>query len=801
MGKTRKGRQLPKQPAAPPAASDAVAPSNARRWAAIIALVAVVAGLAFGVYRFRSAQPTVDIPVATEVAEIPATFVGAETCAGCHAAEAEQWRGSQHARAMQHASEATVLGDFADAKFSYNGVESTFFRRDGKYFVNTDGPGGQLGEFEVQYTFGVYPLQQYLIAFPDGRVQALSIAWDARPQAEGGGRWYHLYPDEKITHDDPLHWTQGQQNWNWMCADCHTTNLDRNYDAATDRYATTWSEMNVACEACHGPGARHVAWAGNPDDRSPVADYGLVVQLDGRRGATWPIDPATGNAHRSKPLERHQEMGVCAQCHSRRAPFAEGMDHDGRFLDTHDLSLLTDPLYFPDGQQRDEVFDTGSFLQSKMHSKGVTCSDCHNPHSGELRLPGNAVCGQCHSAAKFDQPTHTLHATGSTGAVCASCHMPPRTFMGVDDRHDHSIRIPRPDLAASLGAPDACTSCHTDRDAAWAASAIENAFGPDRKGFQTFAPMLHAARSGAPGAARGLLAVIDDPAAPAIARATALVELGPYLNSAVMPVLEKALADPEPMVRAAALETLLAAPPPERMRLAMPLVTDSSRMVRIKAARALAIAPREGLDATTRTNLEKAFGEYVSSQEANSDRPEAHINLGLFHSERQDPVRAEADYRAALKLSPKQAPAYLNLADLYRMYNREPDAEAVLLDGLAAVPADADLTHSLGLLRVRQQRIAEALPLLEEAARNAPLNPRYAYVYGVALHSSGKKAAGIAVMEDALKRFPANPELLYALAGYARDAGDLRKAQVYADRLRELAPDTDNARQPTGSSQ
>ncbi|MGO9934254.1 MAG: multiheme c-type cytochrome [Steroidobacteraceae bacterium] len=749
------------------------------RWVSIAGIAALVAA-AIAAGGWMRTRPATAPP--------HAGFVGAGNCAGCHSAENAAWQSSQHAKAMQHASADTVLGDFNNAHFNYDGIVSTFFRRDGRFFVNTDGADGKLADFEILYTFGLYPLQQYLVAFPDGRMQALSIAWDARPSAQGGSRWYHLYPNDHINYRDPLHWTRLNQNWNWMCADCHTTKLERNYNAAANTYATTWQEINVACEACHGPGSNHVAWAKHEPGSRNLASHGLIVALDERRGVTWTKVAATGNAARSAPLTSGRELAVCAQCHSRRAAFAPGMEHDGRLFDTHDIALLTERLYFADGQQRDEVYDLGSFLQSKMHAHGVTCSDCHDPHSGQLRAPGNAVCAQCHTAVKYDVPAHTLHATGSAGAECAACHMPTRNYMLIDPRHDHSIRIPRPDLSARLETPNSCTDCHKNRNAAWAAAVIEHAFGPERKGFQTFGPSLHDGRSGAPGAFEELMGLATDAKAPAIVRATAVADLSPYLNAASLPAIEAGLADPDAMVRGAALDVLLAAPAQERIRLALGLIDDTSRIVRIKAARALAIMPEQGGDAAMRAHLEQAFAEYVASQRANADRPEAHLNLGLFYGERRDLKQSEAEYRAALALQPDFVPAYVNLADLYRTYSREADAETTLAAGLQAVPGNADLDHALGLLRVRQKRLADALPLLEAAMRADPNNPRYAYVYGIAMHDSGLQKQGIAVLEQAITRFPRDPALLSALAAYARDAGDIRGAEAYSKRLSAIAP-------------
>ena len=811
MSKNKRQRNPPDNPRshAPTSPGSSSRSSSWRRyrWLALGLVALGLAAIGWDVWTGSKPSPPPQVATAVvPVGEKPpasATFVGAKGCAECHAGEAAKWEGSQHAHAMQHATDATVLGDFNDAKFNYNGIVSTFFRRAGKFFVNTDGADGKLADFEVSYTFGLYPLQQYLVAFPDGRMQALSIAWDSRPKAQGGARWYHLYPDEHVTSTDQLHWTGLNQNWNWMCADCHSTKLDRNYEAANNTYATKWSEINVACEACHGPGSKHVAWAkkgsesisgskthstatGNmPEiDSDPL----LVVALDERKGVTWQPNADTGNAIRSTPLTSRRELGVCAQCHSRRAPFAAGMNHDGRFFETHEISLLTDRLYFADGQQRDEVYDIGSFLQSKMHANGVTCSDCHDPHSGALRAPGNAVCAQCHAPEKYDAAAHTLHKSGSAGAQCAACHMPTRNYMVIDARHDHSMRVPRPDLSETLGTPDACTGCHKDRKPAWAAAVIERAFGPQRKGYQTFGAALHDSDTGAPAATTELMTLAQSAQQPAIVRASAAAELRHHLNEATLPAIETALADADPMVRAAALETLLSAPPVERLRLSVALIDDPSRIVRIKAARAFAVVQYEGMAPEMQARLDKAFAEFVASQRANADRPEAHMNLGLFYVDRRDPVRSEAEYRAALALQPDFIPAFVNLADLYRSYKRDAEAENVLSEGLQKAPGNADLSHSLGLLRVREGRVADALPLLADAARANPANARYAYVYGIALHDSGQEKKGIAVLEQALKRFPSDAGLLNVLAGYARDSGDTARAEAYARRLEALAP-------------
>jgi hypothetical protein len=189
-------------------------------------------------------------------------YVGSGQCESCHAQAYTSWKGSHHYQAMLLATSETVLGDFSDRTFTYGGITSRFYRRDGKYFVETDNKDGELQEFEIAYTFGFYPLQQYLVPFDGGRYQALNIVWDSRAKSEGGQRWVHLYPEDPVTHQDAVHWTGSFQNWNSRCAACHSTNLEKNYSSATDSYTTTWEEINVACEACHGPASLHLEWAG-----------------------------------------------------------------------------------------------------------------------------------------------------------------------------------------------------------------------------------------------------------------------------------------------------------------------------------------------------------------------------------------------------------------------------------------------------------------------------------------------------------------------------------------------------------
>jgi predicted CXXCH cytochrome family protein len=730
----------------------------------------------------------------------PASFVGSETCAGCHQTETKLWNASQHKASMQHATDKTVLGNFNDASFDYYGVHSRFFRSGGKFLVETDGPDGKLAVFEVKYTFGVDPLQQYLIEFPDGRIQALSIAWDSRPKEKGGQRWFHIYPNEEIKHDDILHWTKLNQNWNFMCAECHSTGLRKNYDAGTDHFATSWAEISVGCEACHGQGSSHAAWARDqlswwPFGKREDLNKGLLVRFDERRDVTWPIDPRTGNARRrAAPVTLRKEVETCGLCHARRAGFHEDWIPGQWLSQTHVVEPLTRNTYHADGQTRDveEAYNYVPFKQSRMFAAGVSCGDCHEPHSAKLRIAGEGVCLQCHASDKYADVSHRHHAAVDPPTSCVSCHMPVRTYMVVDPRHDHSFRIPRPDLSVEFGTPNACNDCHRDKTPQWAAAAVEDWFGPDRKGFQTYGAAFHASRTDQADAVARLAAIAADGSTPAIARASALAELAPHVSPANISTARSALADPDPMVRIGALDMLENVPAGRIWPFVSPVLSDPVRGVRIRAASLLAAVPTASQPPPDRERFERATAEFIAAQRANADRPEARTTLGNFLSRRGQQVGAETEYKAALQLSPQYVAASINLADLYRQLGRDSEGEAVLRAAIAASPRDAAAHHALGLTLTRLKKPEAAVSEFRRAAELEPDGARYAYVYAVALNSSGQRDQAMAVLKAELARHPGDRDILSALIAFNRAAGDNGSALVYAERLAAIMPDDRN---------
>ena len=725
---------------------------------------------------------------ASQVEPRTPTYVGAPVCGACHQSELKLWTGSHHELAMQQATAATVLGDFGNSTFNSAGQRATFSRSGDKFFIRTAGSDGTVHDFPVGYTFGVYPLQQYLIAMPGGRLQAFGIAWDSRPKNQRGQRWVFLYPGKRLSSADDLYWSGIDQNWNYMCADCHSTNLRKGYDPATRTYATTFAAINVSCEACHGPGSKHVDWAKRSgQQRTATANLGLTIVLNERKGVAWTIDPVSGKPRRSRPRDTEREIQMCARCHSRRGAIHVDYVHGQALGDDYRVALLDADLYFPDGQIKGEVYEYGSFIQSRMFHAGVMCSDCHEPHSLRLRAEGNAVCLQCHSASQYDSPKHSFHPLKSNGARCVECHMPERTYMVVDRRRDHSIRIPRPDLSAKLGTPNACNNCHLDKSPQWASKAIHQWYKHSPDGFQSFAETLQNGLIGAPGAQQALGALAADHDQPAIARATAMALMAPNPSHLTDMAAKTAAADQSPLLRRAAAEALTNADGSDAARILDPNLYDRIRDVRAATAEALAGVSMMAPTSEDAKALSGAIDDYVAAQRLNADRPEAHLNLGILFAKQRKFEDAEAEFKTALGLDPYFAPAAVDLADLYRVLNRDAAAEGVLRQSLRRSPHDAGLLHALGLLMVRENRRAAAQTLLAEAAKIAPDDAHYVFVYAVALNDSGQKQKAIETLERSLAIHPYDRETLEALAVFTEKAGETERTRIYERRLEQLA--------------
>jgi tetratricopeptide (TPR) repeat protein len=671
--------------------------ASLERWKilGVVSTAVIVLSIPAWVIRKGGAEP---VGLETEVA---ATFVGREVCRPCHETAFSNWQGSDHDLAMDVATEDTVLGGFDSATFTSKDTTSTFFMKDGRFFVNTEGPDGEMADFEITHTFGHDPLQQYLVPFSGGRLQCLTIAWDSVRN-----EWFDLYPDQVIPPGDWLHWTRAAMTWNGMCAECHSTNLRKNFDAASKTYDTTWSEIDVSCEACHGPGSTHVAWAEiQPMARPASEDFGLVVRTGG--------------------ITSHEQVELCAPCHVRRTELGDWDHSTSALLDSHLPSLLDEGLYHADGQIEEEVYVWGSFTQSKMYHNDVRCSDCHDAHSLKLKFEGNDLCLQCHRADAYDTREHHFHkkvheGEPSEGALCVKCHMPEQPYMVVDWRADHSLRVPRPDLSQTLGTPNACSQggCHDDRPLSWSIDAFTRWYGEAKK--PHYGPTLLAGREGRPEAKEDLLRLAGDELYPAIVRATALSLLGRYPGEESTRAFEIALADPEPLMRHTAVNNFVATSPEEMVELIAPLLFDPMRAVRVQAAVQLADVPHELLKPYQREALADALTEYRQAMEYSLDFAFAGHNLGNLAARLGDMAEAERYYRTAISIDDLFYPAKANLAVLLNARGENAEAEALLRSILDAYPAQHEVAYSLGLLLAEMGRYIEAEAYLARAAENMP---------------------------------------------------------------------------------
>ena len=701
-------------------------------------------------------------------------YVGASVCAQCHAEAHQKWQDSHHYHAMELPTEETVRADFNESKFENYGVTTKFFRKNEKFMVETENEDGAMEEFEVAYTFGWEPLQQYLVKFPDGRLQVLPTCWDVEKKA-----WYHLYPDERIAPEDPLFWTRSLQNWDHMCADCHSTNLHKEFDFSSQTFSTHYSEINVACESCHGPGRDHVELARSGINWQGVANFALV-------------DINSTNVH---------QIESCAKCHARRSMVHPGHHAGNQFLD-HFLPEVTQPwspemqapTYHVDGQIDDEVYVYGSYIQSKMFHQGVKCTDCHDAHTTKLHHYDNQLCTRCHvpdekNPAGYDNPGHHFHAMGTEGASCVECHMPHKNYMVIDSRRDHSIRIPRPDLSAKFGHPNACNNCHSDQSFEWAADAIDRIKGPDRPKEARHPAAFHAYRTGLPGSEDLLIDASADQWAPAFTQSGALLALRAFISDSSNEEAIRQLDSNHSVVRTAAISKLEGLSETKRYQHLVGMLNDPVRAVRTEAARVLATVSHSLFDMKEKLLFEEVLLELKVRYEANLDRAESHLSLGILAENQNFPAEAEKHYRNAIIRDDLFVPARMNLATLLSGQGRGSEAEQLLREAVRIQPTWGQIHYSLGLLLAEnRQRLPEAIRSLERAAGYWQENPRVTYNLGIAYWQSNRLDDALRSFDQSIRLQPDNPEFRQRISELLAQRGSWSEALPHLKRWNELVP-------------
>ncbi|MBB3398129.1 MULTISPECIES: tetratricopeptide repeat protein [unclassified Rhizobium] len=692
-------------------------------------------------------------------------FVDETTCASCHGDQAAAFAKSHHAKAMALATDGTVRGDFNNARFEHDGIVTTFSRREGRFFVKTEGPDGNEGEFEVKYTFAYEPLQQYLADIGGGRLQALDIAWDTAKR-----QWFWLGNDAPAKPGSTYHWTGSFYRWNRTCIDCHSTDPQANFQPAANEYNSTYVATSIGCQSCHGPGAEHVAWAQSSDASSAdKPDLGLPKA----------------------------DASVCFACHARRTKLLSGYDAGKPFLDYFSPALLRQDLYFSDGQILDEVFEYGSFQQSKMARAGVTCLDCHRPHDAGLKAEGNALCAQCHAETKperfvkqdpsglFDAPVHTHHPVGSAGAQCANCHMPERIYMKVDPRRDHSFVIPRPDLSTTFGTPNACTTCHAEKDNAWAAENMDKWYGTKWRQRPTITHTFAGAANGDRTAVEALRKLVKDREQAGIVRGSAIARMSRIGGVDTTADIRAASTDADPLVRLGAAEAASSLPPEHRLEAIGDLLSDDTRAVRVAAVTALGSTPAD-LFGNQRGSFEKAVEDLRAYVDTNADVAETQSNYGVFLFGQQRIPEAEAAFRRSISLDPTLEGSRVNLAEFYRAIGRNDKSEQTYAEAISISPERADLRYGHGLSLVREKALTDAIAELEEAVRLDAGNSRYQTTLAVALDSVGRT-------EDALNRLDrwaatGDAAIIGLALQYSFKLQRLPEALQFAERMAQLRP-------------
>ena len=707
-------------------------------------------------------------------------YVGGQTCAECHQEQYKDWKLSHHRWSLLEPNQHSVLAKFANENVTHNGVDWRFYQRDGKYFVTTLYPDNKRTEFEIKYTVGKEPLQQYLVELDRGRLQALDMAWNTEKE-----QWFHLYPKQELSPNNGLHWSGPYKNWNGRCAVCHSTNYKKNYSAKTDSFQSDWSEINVSCEACHGPGEAHLAWARSKyKDQSAnfykVSATGLVVH--------------TGE-------ESDSEIRLCAGCHSRRSAFDPFSPLPGSLFDDHyRLALLRPDLYFSDGQIKEEVYVYGSFLQSKMNAKGVRCSNCHDVHSGNLVADGNSVCTQCHSPAgnenfptltrkDYDGKEHHYHDPGVEGAKCVNCHMPARTFMQVDPRRDHSFRVPRPDLSEKIRSPNACTLCHEGQSNKWAADTLLKWYPDGRGGKPHFSQIFFDAQNNSSNniAERLIGLALDSKMAP-IVRATALQYLKPNLRPELVEKIVPLLRHKNSLIRRSTIALFSGSPARFRIKYTSPALNDPARSVRLEAAKQVINLSSSDLSKDHQKQVRDVMRDYQGTLAANADFPEIQLNLAGVALSLRNLKAAESALKAAVKMDPQLVQAWTLMSRIQVQQRQLSKAQTTLRKAIESAGPSAQLYQLLGQVFSRQTKTEEAAEAYKKAIRISEKDANLYLELAVLYLREKQYAQSIAVLNNLFRIRPDQIQGLELLALNQLGTGNFARARDTVRKIRRQNP-------------
>ncbi len=740
-------------------------------------LLVLVLGILYWVTK-KNNSVVVNPPAVTLAAPLPQAeklvfqeYAGSQSCRECHAALFEQWSKSNHGLAERPLRDDMDKAAFEPERTIQHGTQTTEVRvKDGRHEVVSLGFENQQQPYEVERVIGNDPLRQYLVKAFGGRLQTLEASYDPHKN-----EWFNVYGNEDRKPGEWGHWTGRGMTWNTMCASCHNTRLRKNYDEATDSFHTSMAEMTVSCEACHGPLKAHVGWRKQyPNSKE--------------------TDPTI-----KKPT-RNQTLDSCGACHARRSELTGDFKPGDNFFDHHALAIVDEGnLFHADGQVRDEDYELSSFLSSKMHTAGVSCADCHNPHTGKTILPGNDLCMRCHAAATPAFPkapiinlaAHSFHQPQSTGSQCINCHMPQTVYMQRHSRHDHGFTIPDPLLTKQIGVPNACNRCHTDKDADWSLTATEKWYGAKMERPTRYRALtIAAARTGNPSAREGLMKLLQSETESGYWKASAVRLLDPFMTDrSVFPSVIGLASHADPLVRASvarSMEPLLVVNSPSARATVNQLLSDPIRSVRLAAAWSL------------RSTLDEAspVGKELQQMLAlNADQPSGQLQQGAYYFARNDGPNALLHYQKAAQWDPNSAPIRHELAVAYSTVGKPQEALHELQEAVRLEPNTAEYHFKLSLACNEVGDVEGTIRSLEQTVKLEPQYARAWYNLGLARNGKGDAAGAVSALRQGEQANPNDASIPYARATIHARLKQMDEAREAATKAVQIQPENQDALQ------
>ena len=689
-------------------------------------------------------------------------------CMECHQDIHHHWQKSQHGQANRLINIALDRDPFSNKNLGTSSEQWNFTLDDGKATVSADNK-----TYHAGMAIGVKPLIQYLVASDDGRWQTPNAAWDPAKK-----EWFDVFNDDIRTSADWGHWSSRGMTWNTQCAFCHMTDFKKNYDIPTDTYKSTWKEMGVGCTQCH-----------SDHTEKPDAKTGCLIDLTKNQKIK--------KDHPQRILEN------CASCHSRRGEFDDNFHHGEKYGDHYQLQLPTMPhLYYPDGQIKDEVYVWTSFRLSNMGHKGVSCMDCHDPHTTKLKLPvaNNTLCMSCHAGGSngrvsgaiiIDPATHSHHGVDSKGNSCVECHMTHTTYMGRDPRRDHGFHVPDPQLTKELGIPNACNKCHDDKDTDWAITWTNNWFGekmnsPERKRQRARTRAIAGAFNGQQESIDALLSVYANEPNPTWQATLMQIMQAWATDPRVQHIAREGVHSKDSLLRASSCMILEFST--DNSPWLEPMLKDPVKEVRIAAAWAMrsrlslrsevrhelesslafsadqpAGAMRTAQLAMDANELDKAESWMARAVRLDSSSAAARASYSILLGRLNKPNEALLQLQTANQLEPENPRFSFLMALTYSDLGQKDKTEELLKKVIKLDPNHDRAHYNLGLLYAAQEKLEAAIHNVLTAEKINSTSPDYPYARATLHLRQGDKAAAFEACRTALgidRNHPGSIQLL-----------------------------------------